>query len=169
MSCFFFFKQICTEKKNPRIINYTVQSPCPSAGGRGSPQPRSWARQRSPAGVTSAQGDMGYGKFMSSLCSPVYLVQNITFFKHIYRVCTNRKWLQITTRLGKMTVPLPHCPRPEVWLLCIYICIKKSAFRRPRWSLQKKVKRHKFILKLYKGSIPIKSVHVLLPEERFWK
>jgi hypothetical protein len=43
----------------------------------------------------------------------VCLVQNITFFKHIYRVCTNRKWLQITTRLGKVTVSLPVDSHPE--------------------------------------------------------
>lgn len=28
--------------------------------------------------------DTGCGKSLSSLCSPVYLVQNITFFKHIF-------------------------------------------------------------------------------------
>lgn len=36
------------------------------------------------------------------------LYKIITFFKHIYRVCTNRKWLQITTRLGKIRSPLYH-------------------------------------------------------------
>lgn len=68
-----------------------------------------------------------HGKTLSSLCSPVYLVQNITFFKHIFTVCTNTKSLQITTRLGKILDPLPCQPGPEVrQSLCIYICIKKS-------------------------------------------
>lgn len=33
------------------------------------------------------------------------LYKIITFFKHIYRVCTNRKWLQITTGLARQQFP----------------------------------------------------------------
>ena len=92
-----FFKQICTEKKkNPRVTPYTIRSPCPVM------------QEAMGAGTGSVIDDTGYGKTLSSLCSPVYLVQNnYIFFKHIYRVCTNRKWLQITTRLGKISSPPP--------------------------------------------------------------
>lgn len=84
--------------------------------------------------------DLGCGKsrefplFSSVSCTKYYN------FKHIYRVCTNRKWLQSTIRLGEITAP----PRPTDWggrcdcFVCTYMCIKKSAFLRHLDGVYKK-------------------------------
>lgn len=71
--------------------------------------------------------DVGCGKsrefplFSSVSCTKYYN------FKHIYRVCTNRKWLQSTIRLGEITAP--PAPRTEaggVIASYVHTCALKS-------------------------------------------
>lgn len=54
-------------------------------------------------------------KSLSSLCFPVYLVQNITFFKIYLQFAQIENGYKLQPiRLGKIIVSLPHGPRPEV-------------------------------------------------------
>lgn len=61
----------------------------------------------------SAQDDMG--EVLGSLCFPVYVVQNITFFKIYLQFAQIENGYKLQPiRLGKIIDSLPHGPRSEV-------------------------------------------------------
>lgn len=98
--------------------------------------------------------------FSSVSCTKYYI------FKHIiYRVRTNRKWLQITTRLGKITAAPPPTHWGQVWQTVPYLhlCLKKSEFLETRRKYIKTAKHHQFIQASYPGN-RYQLVHVSLPE-----